>query len=98
MNFIYPKEFKTSDILKEKDKENSSYELVSVIMDNIIKIVDEEEVMEEEENIKIVTYSKNFNDNRWYLYTENNIISVKNEKDIFSSKNALILVYRKVKI
>ena len=67
-------------------------------MDNRIKIVDDEEVMEEDENIKIGTYSKNFNDNRWYLYTENKISFVKNENYIFSSKNALILVYRKVKI
>ena len=98
MNFIYPKIFKFSDISNEKDKENSNYELVSVIMDNKIKIVDDDEVMEDDENIKIMTYTKNFNDNRWYLYTENKISYVQNEKDIISSKNALILVYRKLKI
>ena len=94
MNFIYPKEFKFSDISKEKVKENSSYELVSVIMDNKIN---EDDEMENDENIKIMTYSKNFNDNRWYLYTDKNIKTISNENEIFSSKNALILVYRKKK-
>ena len=89
---------KEDEQLIKECKENSSFDLVSVIMDNRIKIVDDEEVMEEDENIKIVTYSKNFNDNRWYLYTENKISYVKNEQDIFNGKNALILVYRKVKI
>ena len=95
MNFIYPKEFKFSDISKEKGKENSSYELVSVIMDNKIN---EDDEMENDENIKIMTYSKNFNDNRWYLYTDTKIKTISNENEIFSSKNALILVYRKKKI
>ena len=97
MNFVYPTKFKYSDIAREKDKENLNYELVSVIMDNKIKIVDREEVMEDDENIKILTYSKNFNDNRWYLYTENKISLVSNEYDAISTKNALILVYRKIK-
>ena len=66
-------------------------------MDNKIKIENEEEVMEADENIKIMTYSKNFNDNRWYLYTENKIALVSNEYDAISTKNALILVYRKIK-
>ena len=44
-----------------------------------------------------MTYSKNFNDNRWYLYTDKNIKTISNENEIFSSKNALILVYRKIK-
>ena len=97
MNFVYPTKFKYSEISREKDKDNLNYELVSVIMDNKIKIENEEEVMEADENIKIMTYSKNFNDNRWYLYTENKISLVNNEYDAISTKNALILVYRKIK-
>ena len=97
MNFVYPTKFKYSEFSREKDKDNLNYELVSVIMDNKIKIENEEEVMEADENIKIMTYSKNFNDNRWYLYTENKISLVSNEYDAISTKNALILVYRKIK-
>lgn len=98
MKFEYPEKFDFKDISKEDGKENSSYELISVIMDNKIDIVDNEEVMIDDEKIKIKTYSKNFNDNRWYLYIEGKISSVVNEKEIISTQNALILVYRKIKI
>ena len=97
MNFNYPTKFNFKDISKEKEKENSTYELVSVIMDNKIGIADGEEVMVEDEKIEIKTYSKNFNDNRWYLYTEKKISAVQNESEIISKKNALILIYRKLK-
>jgi len=98
MNFIYPKQFKLKDISKETKKENSSYELISVIMDNKIQLDYEEEILLEPELTKIKTYSKNFNDNKWYLYTEEEITLVKNEDEIINSKNALILVYKKINV
>ena len=96
MNFIYPKQFKLKDISKETKKENSSYELISVIMDNKIQLYNEEEIILEPEVTTIKTYSKNFNDNKWYLYTEEKITPVENEDEIISTKNALILVYKKL--
>ena len=96
MNFIYPKQFKLKDISKETKKENSTYELISVIMDNKIQVYNEEEIILNPEMISIKTYSKNFNDNKWYLYTEENITPFENEDEIISTKNALILVYKKL--
>ena len=96
MNFIYPKQFKLKDISKETEKENSTYELISVIMDNKIQVYNEEEIILEPETT-INTYSKNFNDNKWYLYTEERITPVENEDEIISTKNALILFYKKIK-
>ena len=95
MNFIYPKQFKLKDISKETEKENSSYELISVIMDCKIQVFNTEEIFLEEETT-IKTYSKNLNDNKWYLYFEDKIIPVDNEDEIINTKNALILVYKKL--
>ena len=65
-------------------------------MDNKIQLDYEEEILLEQELTKIKTYSKNFNDNKWYLYTEEEITLVKNEDEIINTKNALILVYKKI--
>jgi len=96
MNFIYPKKFKLQEISKETKNKNSSYGLISVIMDNKIQQYNEEEIILEPEIVKFKTYSKNFNDNKWYLYTEEEITPVENEDEIISTKNALILVYKKL--
>ena len=96
MNFIYPKKFKLQEISKETKNKNSSYGLISVIMDNKIQQYNEEEIILEPEIVKFKTYSKNFNDNKWYLYTEEEITPVENEDEIINTKNALILVYKKL--
>ena len=96
MNFIYPKKFKLQEISKETKNKNSSYGLISVIMDNKIQQYNEEEIILEPEIVKFKTYSKNCNDNKWYLYTEEEITPVENEDEIISTKNALILVYKKL--
>lgn len=87
-NIVYPKKLK----LKLKDDKTVNFDLISVLKDNF-----------SEENIdldkrKYKAYCKNFLDEKWYEYgDEENIKLVIDEEEFLDSENALLLIYKKSK-
>lgn len=66
-------------------KLQKEYQLISVIINKTNKV-------------KIKVYCQNFDNHKWYLYDGNNQIIVENENEIINSKNALVLIYKKINI
>ena len=87
ISFNYPEEFSGKKIINSDDKYNlPDYELTSVILKKKDSLCD----------VKYKLFYKNFIDNNWYSYNNEEIILVQNYKNyIFDDKNACVLIYTK---
>ena len=74
------------------DQSNQTYELISVLIRKQI-IPYKNYYLVDQNNIYV--YFKNFIDNKWYLFNDEEIKLVEKEEEIFDDTNALILIYRK---
>lgn len=93
-------EFSKRFELKVKEDKNVSYDLISVLKDNYSDNNTQINLYDDVNEVKKYrVYCKNFLNGKWFKYgDEGKISEVKNEKIVLNSKNALLLIYKKIKI